>query len=361
MHDFVAEFEANQYEPLACALVKQTDQYIMEHEDEIRLAWNEQLARLTSGAMQAQEDGALYPVSYLTLSLLYTSVCARRPQIRLDFYDAAWVLEDAGYSAQMDVPWLFTYWEEHWQKLVSTAKDLGLRSRVRASHLKKMLWQSVRMLAYLAAGRIKYWIREFAETDAYKQLRKNDAFYITFGEYQDWQDTICAALPPIDLFNRDDADELQFRSFYRCVYKNKTFTQMDLSGCRFDHCRFEGCTFTHVILNDCEFTSCVFRDTTFTHSQMLGVTMTGTALHHILLRGVVGGPGDDCPAADDLFKETEFDGCSLEDVRFENCDFPDCRLYECMLQGIETRGGDYADSDLLKLGEPEETEEEGET
>ena len=49
---------------------------------------------------------------------------------------------------------------------------------------------------------------------AFDMLGKNEEFFITVGEYIDWQDIVYAALPEIDIFNHNMNDSLKQRDFF---------------------------------------------------------------------------------------------------------------------------------------------------
>lgn len=351
MKDFIAAFREKSYEPLAGVLLHDTDSYFAARQEEVKKELFECLEKFISAAVQKQKEEGLPPPAYLTLSVLYTSVYFGKPQLLLEFYDESWMLGKAIYAETADAGWLFRFWEEHQKKLADAEAASG--AFVRPSHTKQMEYQSVYILSYLAATRMKYWLAQPEEIEAFAKLEKQPQFYITCGEYLGWQNTVAAVLPEIDIFNCDEEESLTLRTFYHCKYENKKFEEIDLRGSRFYQCSFNHCSFTQVLLCDTLFDACTMRDVSFFGGQILGATLKNTLLKDVRFYGVTAGL--DKPNPKEWYKAVEFIDCSLHNILLEDCQFQGCVLNACVAERLTIRGGNCQESDFLPwLGENDE-------
>lgn len=352
MKDFIAAFREETYEPLAGALLRDTDSYFAARQEDVKKELFEHLGKFLSRAVQLQKEQNLPSPAYLTISLLYTSVYLGKPQLCFELYDDIWMLGKAIYADTASAEWLFRFWEEHQKKLAEAEAAAG--AFVRPSHTKQMEYQSVYILAYLAATRMKYWLAEPEKIEAFKELLKSPQFYITCGEYQGWQNTVAAVLPEIDLFNCDEEESLGLRTFCRCQYENKKFKEIDLCGSRFYDCTFSNCEFTQVLLNDTLFDACTMRGVSFFDSRMLGATLKNTLLQEVCFHRVTAGL--DKPDLKEWYKAVEFIDCSLHNILFEDCQFQECVLNGSIVEGLTIQGGSYQKSGFLPwLGETAKT------
>lgn len=345
MKDFVAEFEEKQYLPLARQWIADTEKQIVN-----RPGLAEKIAADIEGAMERlaklQADG-LPAVSYLVISLTYTSFYFGAPKLRLDFYSGQWLLEEAIYSEYIDASAIFSHWRAHEEALTEAAKNL--RAWVRPAHLERMSLQSVRMVCYWLSARIKYWILALRESAALKALQKEESFYILFGEYMDWQKAIFARQGEIDIFNCKTADLLRMREFANCRYSKKTFAGLDLSANLFRSCAFEHCVFEDVDLSDTIFEDCQFSDTVFSHTHLPGALFTNSRIKRAAFAQVRADPADEIPGKMDCYRNLAFDSCVLEDVELTDCNFAGAELTDCQATKIRIAGGDFARSDFLEF------------
>ncbi len=156
------------------------------------------------------------------------------------------------------------------------------------------------------------------------QMEKAPHFFIQIGEYMDWQKTIYAIRPAIDIFNCDRTADLRFRNFPAVLYKEKHFQKLDLShsvfkdssieDCIMNDCMFDGCTFENVkvettSMTGCIFSDCVFRRTEFTESIFFEE-----------------GPNIENPQ---YFEPAEFHECSFDDVALKHCILIGCPVINC--------------------------------
>jgi uncharacterized protein YjbI with pentapeptide repeats len=352
MKDVVAAFQAEHYVPLAGKLLADTLRDLAKEAAAAPCVAAVESAM--ENAARRQQEAGLPPAAYLSISVLYTAMYFGEPKLRLDFYSSEWPVTDPFYSEYIDAAWLFVHWRFHEDALTEAAKNQ--RTWVRSAHLESLRWQSVRLLAYGLYTKLKYWLQDLAASPALGALRREDEFYILFGEYQDWQGAVFALLPPIDIFNCSTDDSLRFRTYEKCRYHKKTFTRLDLSLSRFRDCTFEDCTFDDVDLSDVTFANCRFARIVFTQVRLSGALFLDTQLREVRFRDVLAEPLCRDNTRNDVYRSLEFAGCTLEDVQLINCRFPGTLLTDSLLTEMEIEGGDYTDSDFQELAAVQTTE-----
>lgn len=351
MKDFAAAFSATLYEDIAQQWIADTDRYLATHPEQIHSQLMEAVEETLDKAVRSIPLAAP-PTAYMTFSVLYASVYCGRPQVRLDLYGDDWVIGPSHYTAYLDLPWLFALWQEHKEQLAAAAQSYS--NRISGRHIRQMLWRSVRMLTYLAAERMKYWSAEIAAGPAFERLSKAPAFHITWGEYQDWQNTVYAILPAIDIFQHIGQESLQSRDFAHCVYRDKTFRDLDLSGSRFHDCTFDQAIFDNVDLHDCRFDNCLFRQVQFHATRMLGITAHTCRFQEVSFNQVTGGISrDNDEPLTGLYKNAEFRHCQLHNLHIRDSCLADASLIDCDADQITLSGGDCENSGFAQYLTPE--------
>lgn len=344
MKDFVAVFRKETYPKLAQKFVSETALRFIETEEEAAGRCVKALKSAAGRMAALQEAQGLPPAAYLTVSVLYTSVYFGAPRFRLDFYDERWMAAEPLYSEEIDAGWLFFHWKAH---LAEVGEARGsLRASIRESHVESMCWQSVRLLAYWLAAELKYWLAPLAKAEEFSRLQKADMFYVTFGEYLDWQKPVFAILPEIDIFNCGSGDSLRLRTFRQCRYANKEFSALDLSGSRFYDCRFENCVFEETDLGDVCFENCRFLKTSFREVNLSGALFRNSALKEITMVKAAAEAAAEDGEKRDLYRPLAFEDCVIEAMTLKDCAFTGALLSDCLAKEVAIEGGRYEDTDF---------------
>ncbi|WP_110955887.1 pentapeptide repeat-containing protein [Anaerosinus massiliensis] len=344
MKDFVSIFQSEDYAVLARQLI--TDTHLDLEKDGTAAQFIASLEDAMKEVASLQAEGAPL-VAYMSISVMYTQVYFNEFKLRLDFYSSEWPVTEPFYSTYINVDWLFTYWHAHEAAMEEAGKNQ--RAWIRQTHLASMRWQSVRLLAYTLHAKLKYWLQNFTAAPAFKMLQREAAFYILFGEYQDWQSAVFADLPPIDLFNCSTDDALRFRVYEKCRYSKKKFVGLDLSLSRFRDCTFENCTFDDVDLSDVTFDHCQFSHCQFTQVRLSGALFLGSRCSEVSFQETVTEHLRRNDGRNDTYRSLEFSDCTLENVRLINCQFPGALLTDSQLIKLTIDGGDFTNSDFQEF------------
>lgn len=347
MRDFIIEFQNEIYETQAKKFIIETDKKIAKAERGIQSSFLSEIKKQWDKANKAQKGKNWPAISYASLSLLYTSVYFKRPQIRFDLYDEDWTVKEPLFTAYLDVPWLFSFWQEHYNDLQISAKELS--SRITSRYIKQSMWGSVRLLAYLIAQHFKYWSHYMVDDEAFDDLNKTSEFYITVGEYINWQDIVYAKLPFIDIFNCNINDSLEQRDFNECVYQHKQFDNLNLTGSRFYKCIFEESSFKNCVLNDCTFVDCHFKHNRLDTVQAYGITVRHCLLDYNHFQKVNLGINAQTNVQElpGVYKVSEFINCSISNLRLDNCCLANTDFPDCVIKDIEKNNTDLTNTILV--------------
>lgn len=343
MKDFIAEFQSQHCEPLTNRLIIKTMRNF--DEDKNVKSFIAAMEHVINNVAQLQGKTELPLAAHLVVSVMYTNVYFGESKLRLDFYGSGWPIDEAFYSEYIDADWLFTYWPSYKDALTAAAHNQ--RTWVRSTHLESLHWKAVEQLAYSLYAKLKYWLQDFAASPALGALKREEQFYLLFGEYQDWSKIVFAMLPPIDLCNCESDDFLRFRNHEKRRYYSKTFIDLDLSSSRFQDCTFKNCHFIDMDLSDVVFINCYFSDTTFTNVRLSGTLFSHTTLQDIQFRDVQA----ELISHDnkDIYRSLAFVDSRLNHMVLLNCCFPYAFLTDSQQTDIKIEGGHYTGSDFGEL------------
>ncbi len=286
------------------------------------------------------------PISAIHISFLYTSLYFKEPQFQIDAYDENIYLGSSYLTAKMKADWLFKYWEEYETALEEEMKkDREIFYREALMH--QMSIGSVRNLLYYIYTSFKYIMRECEHLESLKALKKTDEFYISFGEYRDWQRPIYGNYPELDLFNCPEDAFRQYQRFDKCYYKQKAFLAWDLYQGVFESCHFKNTTFHKTNLNDTRFSNCIFDQVTLEEVSLYGATFENCYFKEVTFKGCLLGIHDlPTEAIKEIYKNTEWLKCQFEKVNFESSNLSFNLLLNCEMKGLELIACDLTESEF---------------
>lgn len=141
----------------------------------------------------------------------------------------------------------------------------------------------------------KYNLNNCREWQEYQELVRTKYFYISMGEYRDWQKKLFVDRESFDIFQVEQGSSLRYGLFEKTIYHRKEFRKMDLKGSQFVKATFKNCQFYNVKMQDS-----MFKDCQFINCQFHGIDFSGS-----------------------IFEECIFERCIMEEVTwFENVTFP---------------------------------------
>ena len=312
MIETMEEYEQERYLPLETAFLEQVSEYLGSHMDEVRdtclREWEKALQK--AGKRQEQEGVSC---SYMSFSILGTSLLLGKPMIQIDFYNEEWVFGSPWERSRMDASFLFRGWERFCADALDDA--YFVRSRLRRPMIRPLFFGTMEKAAYLFACCAKYFMGELAGTEAFQALQKAGSMYVTCGMYLDWQERIYGIVPPVDLDDLEKETDLRFREFQRIIYRGRQYQGLNLSMARFSDCLFEKTMLSHVCLQDAKFVRCRFHRVDFADVQMAGADFEDCHFYQCRWERVT----TEGMAAGEYFGETVFRGCYFQNLYADEC------------------------------------------
>lgn len=322
------EYISTRYEVLEKNFLEKTSQQLGKNFAAMRKFCLQEWRKAISEAVERQGENLC---SYMSISLLNTSVMENTPQLQIDFYNEEWVYGEPFSRSRMSADFLFKDWQDFIFEALQ--ENFYLRSNFGRAEIESLFFGTVDKLAFMFACFTKYFAYQLEYYDEFDNLRKAENFFVTCGSYLDWQNRIFAQLPEIDLLNPADNELTTFRPIKKKIFRGKSFHDIDMRSCYFEDCLFQGFTFENVSLVDARFLRCRFISTQFINSKSAG-----------------------CNFFECYFKDCTFKNCSSNpaDVAEDNNEyFAPMTLYHCFVLNSETVDCDFEEVKLISYFEKE--------
>lgn len=257
------------------------------------------------------------PCAYMSVSLLNTSIIDDKPVLQIDFYDNRWVYGESFSRGRLNADFLFGYWKEF--TVAALDEKFFVRSKISQVEIKSLFWSTIDKVIFLFTCFAKYFAAELKTSDEFNTLAKAEKFYMTCGTYLDWQNRLCAVLPEIDLFNPDANEDTTFRDFHGKIFRQETFGDLNLRGCRFEDCLFHDCKFQNLNLADANFLHCRFVSSHFDAVKLAGANLAECLFRDCSFKNSSSNPK--LVDADEYFMPLQINHCKIFRVDFDGCDF----------------------------------------
>lgn len=310
--------------------------------------WNKSMKHYFSGLENLQKEGLAPEVSEINFSFLYTSGQMGEPKFRIDSYgEGGRLVSERIYTEEIPADWLFLYMEEFVQELSDYTLSESIRRFVRPAELEVLKLRAVRSLLYYFTSRFRYIIADILDFREMAKIKKEESFVIQMGEYMDWQKTLYAILPEVDIFNCEPNTLLSFRSFPAYYYQDKVFNGLTINNARFTDCTFTDSAIDNCVMNDCLFTNCIFEHMTVRETKMIGSLFLDCTIKDCVWDGVIFSremPEDDA----EYYEPAEFYRCDIKENQFKECILSDCLTKECDMEHVSVYKGSVKNSGLLE-------------
>lgn len=336
---YIQMFQEEFYPKIFFEIAKDTIGQYVDKEGQIVKQLKSRLNHYMERLVELQEKGFGVPVAEIDISFLYTSLIEGKARFRIDSYgEGGRVLEESMETDYLAADFLVVKLEELTGKLETCVADEGLRRYIRPAEIETLKLRAVRSLLYYFAFRLKYTIREALDLQMLAKVKKANNFAIQIGEYMDWQKTIYAILPEVDIFNCDEDTNLQFRSFPAIYYQNKRFQDLIMNQSRFIDCTFTDVTIEKCRMNDCIFDHCTFDHVKIMETQMKGCNFIDCAMSNTVFEKVVF-YSEECNDEEiEYYEPAKFYKCALTSASFKECDMQYCLVYKCDEKEVKITG-----------------------
>lgn len=333
-NNYITQFEKECYQPAMTHMIQALDTYLSENMTDIFENTQRHMIEIFQAIDNLQDKGVLDELQTMSLSFLLTSLYQKKPMIKLEIYEGVPFLGPSVFGYNFPVGWLFNEWETFQQELLDTTSKLGLRRFIRPSMMSSYGWKAARVLVFYMSTIMKYWMRQITKTDAFNQMKLADTFFITYGEYMDWQQRIYGRQGEVDIFNCEEDTDLTYRQFEDKWYEKKTFKDLCLNDAYFKKCTFVRCIFDQTTFNDVRFVECTFKDCIFNEVLLYGASFIDTQLSHMKWYQVgIWGSGEETELQK-LYGATDFIECRIESLRVKNTNLTGSRWRGCYVDNI---------------------------
>ena len=326
MAELIETFERyieERYRPLETEYISSLARRLSKDVVEIRRWFNGECRRAIADACEAQSREG-HECSYMSISLLNTSLINDEPTFQVDFYGREWVYGDPWCRRRFRAEYLFDRWRDF--KLDALDDRYYVRSRVHTVEIKSLFWGTLDKVAFLFACYAKYFLPLLEYYDEFDGLEKAERFFITCGTYLDWQNKMFAVQPEIDLLNPDANDDATFQTVRKRIYRNQRFSDLDMRGCRFEDCIFDRFTFENISLADGNFLRCRFLSTEFINVKLAGADFIECYFRSCTFKSCTDDPK---VIEDEYFAPLRMYHCFLLGLNFEECDLDRLVMLDC--------------------------------
>lgn len=323
-------FSKEYYPPAFLGMFQKTKEYFDSQEEKIWELFGGTLNHFFESLSHLQGQDILPAVSDIKISFLFTGYYFGKPQFQLDAYsEGGYLLGESLLSERFSAEWMTQYIEEMKEELLETSKKESMIRFVRPAQIEVFGLQAVRSLLYYFGGHMKYLIPDCFEAGKLSKVRKSPEFYLSFGEFMDWQRPLLARLPEVDIFNCDPNTPLTFRTFRAIYYEKKSFSQLKLDHACFKDCTFLNCTITDCSMRDVLFENCRFNQVSFEKTSLLGCSFAFCRIEHTKFRKTECRIEEVTEDISEVYKEVEFYHCTLEENCFEETDLSEILFEDC--------------------------------
>lgn len=322
--DYMEQYESRVYQVETDRWMQAVLQIVLDDKNKVAAKVKESISDFMEKVAMMQTFQPI-PVGLITISFMRTGIWEEKPRIRIDAYD---VNQEAGVnlaSQYIDAGWFAKPWKEYKDALQKGVKDLELEQYIRAARIEQSMSKSIDRFVKTMMVAWKYEFLDFDKIRGYEQMRKEEIFLLTVGEYLDAQKVMFATVPEIDLVAKPE-EKGSLQRIEKCIYRDKEWKQVDWSRARFTDCEFSKCHFEQVDMRDVRFVNCLFRGDVFEDGILYGARFENCTFRDIEMKGM---KMKWVPFADEreyeseIYREVEFIHCVRDDEAMEQKGVPE--------------------------------------
>lgn len=275
-------------------------------------------------------------IGSIEVSFLRQSVLSDKLIISFEAFDERQELGDCVAGYQLEVDWFQEELQEHKNRLLQARQNENWIREIREADIYVMLQSTIAGFIRGMVGLLKYSLETFPlweETQSFN--RSKMFFFVSVGEYRDWQYLIYVEREAFDLLTANTSDTCRYGKFEKCVYHGQAIENRDIRDSFFDRCTFEKVRFTGSKVADCRFYDCVFYG-----CDLSGLDFTGAVFYNCKF--------DECNLQDtvwyditnklDFFRKT-----CIGKTSFTRCGVDESTFADCSVEGLTFDKGERCD------------------
>jgi len=291
-----------------------------------------------AGIVKMQNDSSLPAISYMEYTMLYTNFIKRRYLAEIWIYDdKSYLDKNQCFIGSYDISFLFIYFDELWDKLISMRKRYV--GKVTAREVKAYMIQALPDFYSYLINIARFAIIECIEGSPFADIKKTGQFMVNVGDYMAKTETVYHeqrnkdARQLTEWFNEQLLDKYIFgdysaldfsqQVFFYTDFRYAQFSNSTLKKTVFDGSKLIGANFRKANMEGCSLAGCSIFEADFSHATLKNANFTN-------VRGKAG-------LADD--KNWRFAG--FLPVRFRNSN-----LTGADFSGADLSGADFSGANL---------------
>ena len=263
-------------------------------------AFTKHFQSICAEIVQLQNESSLQAISRIEYNMLYTNFVDRRYVAEVWVYgDMLYLDESQRMIGEYDISFLFVYFSELWDKLLSARKRYV--GKVAAQEVASFMLQTLPDFYSYLANIARRAIVELFDKQPFTDIIKNGAFKISVGDYMAYTTPVYieSKNKDIKVLHKHLKKRLEigytFQDYSGLDYSGCSFTYTDFSYSQFRHSRLInmsiegsiliGASFYKAHMENCCLNNCSIYETDFTHTILRNASF-------INARGRAGLPND---------------------------------------------------------------------
>lgn len=319
-----------------------------------------------------QETGNKEKIQAINISLLRTGFKTRGINCIVEAFNENWLFDEKPITYTFELGTIFDEFHilEEYLKM-DTKKYV---KKYLNDKIEKLILEQLGITTYYFIELARYALGDIVKNNKFKEINKEEKFYIAAGEYRDkgliiYSDSNTYEDLKSSLTYIDQMKTLRGRCFKNLYFKDKEYIFHDLIGNVFDESIFENIklekcalaqtSFKNCSLNSVSFEGSILHDAFFYNSNIKKVRFQKVYSTNIydrsktILTGVLGTQFLNSKIEDSSFKKSILNGSDFRHSSIEKVDFTECGLKqadfrECILNYVEFTNADLKDAKFNK-------------
>lgn len=337
-----------------------------------RHQWKQQLIpefqNICRAAKKIQVEKS-FPIGFLMIHPLRTRLLNRDYRYQAWIYDEEWYVHEGYPVGEVDVSFLFQYYDELWNQLQTVYSNYW--GKVTEMDVEQIMLRLLDDFHVYVNELLRYSTPDAVETEEYLSLERADIFHVECGEMfepcdviliEDHKKRLAKVLKWLD---KQEEGAYCFADFSGLVMKEIEYQTLDLR-----YADFRECDLTSSHLNVCMLNGTRFRYANLTHASLMisviaGADFESANLEHANLSRCVAYMGKKFlnKWKKTGYTETSFRKANLYDVNFENAvlhgaDFRGANLTQANFNGASLAGSIFDKSALSQCNFTKEQRKE---
>lgn len=343
----IEHFEQNTVIPRVQDMLQQLESYYQLHKSHLAKTFVYSIEQIITGCEVLQEQEQQDTLSYITFSLLRTSMLSGKSLYLLEASNELWFLDKQGCSMCYDAAWAYDFLKPVGRELLQTAKKYA--GAIDPTDVRRWVMNTTTLVHQYVLALARYTLRHHEDQlmHTLDRVRLERVCEIRVGEYRDLSEIVYK----VDRRERS-AEELgnQLSGRYESAYSNEVFhhaklSQGDYTGIhlfysdlRGSSCR--GSQFTNGYLVGSRWDEADLCDADFSQAFLAEASFKDADLRGTSFRGCVGMTG--------LLSEKHWERPGYEPVCFAGANLAGADFTGAWLPGADFRGALHVDKAMLQ-------------